>query len=111
MTRDRTKRLGRTQGLVLQLLALRDRPPTIRDLATDWPGLTEASVRSAVNRLGDRGLVDVAGFDAIATNARTYTLTADGRRAEMALTDLPCSSCGGAGCDDCDDCDGGDDVR
>ena len=75
-------RLGRTQILVLRLLASHDQPPTVRRLAEDWPGLTESAVRGALERLGDRRLVDVVGFDDV---ARTWKLTARGIEIECAL--------------------------
>jgi len=74
--------LGRTQKLVLRLLACHVRPPTVRDLAMDWPGLTESAVRGAIGRLESRRLVDVAGYDG---EARTYTLTGRGALVERAL--------------------------
>ena len=78
--------LGRTQKLVLHLIAQHSQAPTIRDLSYDWPGLTESAARSAVDRLADRRLIDVAGF-AAADNARTYKLTERGRAIELALVD------------------------
>ncbi len=99
--RDPRKNLGRTQQLVLHLIAAHSQAPSIRDLAYDWPSLTESAARSAVNRLGDRRLVDVAGFHA-GTNTRTYKLTALGRQVEVELVESrPCAYCEGEGCDMC----------
>lgn len=69
--------LGRSQKLVLNLLAI-NAEQTVRDLARNWPTLTESSARSAVNRLGDRGLVDFAGWSPY-RDARTFSLTDRGR--------------------------------
>lgn len=74
-------RLGRTQILVLRLLASGG-AKSVRHLAYDWPGLSESAARGAVMRLGDRSLVDVAGWDG---ESRTYTLTERGREVELAL--------------------------
>lgn len=73
--------LGRTQKLVLRLLA--DGSKSARHLAYDWPSLTESAARSAVHRLGERSLVDVAGWDS--RDGRTYCLTDRGREVEQAL--------------------------
>lgn len=79
--RRRNSPLGRTQQLVLHLLA--DRPKSIRTLAYDWPGLTESCVRSAVDRLAMRGLVDLA--DRQGERGRMFTLTAKGAEIERGL--------------------------
>jgi DNA-binding PadR family transcriptional regulator len=88
MHAERTRRrrnpaanLGRTQKLVLRLLA--DRPKSIQHLGYDWPGLTESAAYSAVMRLADRGLVDVAGWDDY--DRRTYRLTEKGAEVEAGL--------------------------
>jgi DNA-binding HxlR family transcriptional regulator len=73
--------LGRTQKLVLRLLASGSK--SARHLAYDWPGLTESAAHSAVRRLGDRGLVDVAGWDN--RDGRTYCLTERGAAVERSL--------------------------
>jgi hypothetical protein len=73
-------RLGRTQVLVLRLLAGGEKD--CRHLEYDWPGLTESAARSAIGRLGDRGLVDVAGWK---EGRRTFCLTSRGRQIEAAL--------------------------
>lgn len=73
---------------MLRLLSLGSRPKSIRDLAYDWPGLSESAARGAINRLGDRGLVDAADFDPI-YDARRYSLTAKGERAVAALDPDP----------------------
>ena len=54
--RRRNTPLGRTQVLVMHLLALG--PKTVRRLSHDWPGLSEAMVSGALARLADRGYVD-----------------------------------------------------
>jgi DNA-binding HxlR family transcriptional regulator len=74
------KSLGRTGILVLRLLA--DGEKDCRHLEYDWPGLTESAARSAIGRLADRGLVDVAGWK---EGRRTYCLTPHGRQIEAAL--------------------------
>lgn len=74
--------LGRTQVLVLRLLAAGEHPKSAAKLAYDWPGLTESAARSALGRLGDRGLVDAAGFDG---EARTFSLTEKGILLEREL--------------------------
>jgi DNA-binding HxlR family transcriptional regulator len=74
-------RLGRTQVLVLHLLA--GSVKSIDRLAMDWPGLTESSVRGAIGRLYERGLVDVAHYNAY--NARVFMLTERGRAVELGL--------------------------
>jgi DNA-binding HxlR family transcriptional regulator len=56
MSRRSQRPLGRTQVLVMHLLALE--PKTVRTLSNDWPGLTEAIVSGALSRLADRGYVD-----------------------------------------------------
>jgi DNA-binding HxlR family transcriptional regulator len=83
MRRDRTAGLGRTQILVLRLLA--DNAKSARHLSYDWPGLTESAARSAVSRLADRGLVDMAGWDV--RDGRTYCLTARGAEVERGLNE------------------------
>lgn len=50
------RNLGRTQQLVLHLLASGGK--TVETLAYDWPTLTESSVGNALGRLARRGLVD-----------------------------------------------------
>jgi predicted ArsR family transcriptional regulator len=78
-TKQRTRRrrpnapLGGTQRHVLLVLGTRG-----ASAANDWAAwypLEAAQVRSAINRLGMRGLVDVAGWNG---RARTYKLTEDG---------------------------------
>lgn len=77
--------LGRTQRLVLQLLASGDGPKSARHLEYDWPGLTESAARSALDRLGMRGLVDMAGWDR--RDGRTYCLTERGSQVERELNE------------------------
>lgn len=73
--------LGRTQMLVLRLLA--GGAKSAQTLGHDWPGLTASSARSAVMRLGMRGLVDMAGWNDY--NQRTYRLTEKGAEVERSL--------------------------
>lgn len=79
-----TVRLGRTQKLVLRLLASGSGPKSARYLAYDFPALTESAAQSAILRLGLRGLVDVAGWESD-SNRRTYKLTEEGREIERSL--------------------------
>lgn len=74
--------LGRTQVLVLRLLAAGEYPKSAAKLAYDWPALTESAARSALGRLGDRRLVDAAGFDG---SSRTFALTDAGIALEREL--------------------------
>lgn len=74
-------RLGRTQKLVLALLA--EQSKSAQRLAYDHPALTESSARSAVMRLAQRGLADMAGWDD--SDRRTYCLTDKGRALERSL--------------------------
>jgi DNA-binding HxlR family transcriptional regulator len=76
-----SKGLGRTQILVLNLLAAGG-PKSARDLERDWPSMTPDKAYSALASLGNRGLVDAAGFDG---RARTYCLTAKGAAVERKL--------------------------
>jgi DNA-binding PadR family transcriptional regulator len=77
------KNLGRTQVLVLRLLASSDSgEKDCRELEYDWPSLTESAAYGAIQRLGNRGLVDVAGWK---ENRRTYKLTDRGREVEAKL--------------------------
>jgi predicted ArsR family transcriptional regulator len=78
--------LGHTQKLVLNLLAITTNQ-SARDLSYNWPSLTESAARSAVARLGDRGLVDMAGWTPT-RDARTYCLTAKGQEVADALVDM-----------------------
>lgn len=78
--------LGRTQVLVLQLLA--GGAKSVRELAYHWPSLTESSARSALERLGDKRLVDVAGFES-GTTRRQFCLTARGADVERRLLGEP----------------------
>lgn len=71
-----TARLGHTQRLIMDLLALGEGPKSIRHLAYDWPGPSEDAVRSAVGRLERRGFVAAAGWEP--AGGRTYTLTPSG---------------------------------
>lgn len=74
--------LGRTQRLVLSILASQG-PCSARELEYHWPTLTESSAGSALRRLGDRGLVDAAGWNY--SNQRTYGLTEQGYEVEAGL--------------------------
>jgi DNA-binding HxlR family transcriptional regulator len=78
--------LGRTQKLVLQLLASNG-SLSARELEYHWPTLTESSAYSAVMRLADRGLVDVAGWDQYGRN-RSYCLTERGGVAERQVSEV-----------------------
>lgn len=84
MADERGKRLGRTQRLVLSLLA--SGPKTCAHLAYDWPGLTESAARGAVLRLADRHLVDAAGWKP--DGGRIYKLTERGRAVEAELVGI-----------------------
>lgn len=79
------KGLGRTQVLVLQLLA--NGAKTCRTLGYDWPSLTEESARSTVDRLGGRGLVDAVRFEP-GSGAREFGLTELGEGVERAVSQL-----------------------
>ena len=82
MRRDPSRGLGRTQRLVLHLLA--DRPKSVRTLLLDWwPRMPESSIRSALYSLGRRSLVDAAGWEP--NGGRTYALTDKGREVEREL--------------------------
>lgn len=74
--------LGRTQVLVLQLLALSDK--SVRTLASDGFGLSESSVRGALERLGRRGLVDRK----FSHDVLEYHLTRQGAEVEQTLSGL-----------------------
>jgi DNA-binding MarR family transcriptional regulator len=78
---NKTYKLGRTQSLVLHLLACAG-PQTIFDISR-FPGLTESGTRSAVDRLGRLGLVDLA--DRHHKSGRVFCLTDKGAAAERAL--------------------------
>jgi predicted MarR family transcription regulator len=80
---DKAKGLGRAQKLVLHTLASAERPKSVKDLQMDWYSiLSEASVASAVVSLGDRSLIDAAGFDG---RARTYAITQAGIEVDAML--------------------------
>lgn len=74
--------LGHTQKLVLRLLA--GGAKSAEYLSYDWPGLTASAAYGAIQRLGARGLVDVAGWEDN-SNRRTYCLTEKGAEVERAL--------------------------
>lgn len=78
-------RLGPVQKHVLLVLGTRGESART-DWAAWWPVRSE-QVYGAIEALGRRGLVDVAGFDG---RARTFKLTAEGERAcsLLAGTDL-----------------------
>lgn len=78
--RDPAAGLGRTQKLVLHLLAREAK--LVRTLAMDWPGLTEASVRTALTGLEQRGLVNRPTYH---RGAYKFGLTDRGREVEAAL--------------------------
>lgn len=79
--RRRDHPLGQTQVLVLRLLA--DEAKSVRTLANDWPGLTEARVTGALWRLADRGLVDRQAPHGV----NEWHLSSRGREVELALLD------------------------
>lgn len=75
-----THRLGPIQKHVLLVLSTRG-----ASTCTDWSAwypIREEQVRSAIDSLGRRGLVDVAGFDG---RSRTFALTSAGNDAVDAL--------------------------
>jgi hypothetical protein len=80
----RARGLGRTQKLVLQLLASAG-SSSARDLEYHWPSLTEASARTAITGLARRGLVDASGWNV--RGGRTYCLTERGASVERALNE------------------------
>lgn len=86
--RDPVKGLGHSQVLILRLLASIGEA-SAAELERNWPGLTESAARNAVLRLGDRGLVDLAGWDwdgaGRGHGQRTYSLTERGREVEAKL--------------------------
>jgi DNA-binding MarR family transcriptional regulator len=82
--------LGRTQRLVLQLLAL-NQPCSASELARHWygGGLTESAAGSAVSRLADRGLIDLGPGEWTGGRfSRTYVLTERGVAVERQVSDL-----------------------
>lgn len=84
--RDPSKGLGRTQRLVLHLLAFGAK--STRTLAYDMPlWFTPTAMYGAVMRLANRGLVDFAGWDE--SQDRTYCLTERGAAVERALDPDP----------------------
>lgn len=83
--RGDSRYLGRTQILVLRLLATNDyTSKSCRGLAYDWPSLSENAARGAVQRLYDRGLVEPTGWK---ERSRTYELTERGRVVERELAE------------------------
>lgn len=82
----KSRPVGETQKLVLQLLASSQRNrKSVRTLAFDWPGLSESQVRGALTRLESRGLVKRVGYHA---GSYFYGLTEKGRELEAQLTGL-----------------------
>lgn len=80
--RNVTAGLGRTQRLVLQLLACDDK--SVRTLVSDGFGLSESSVRGALRSLGLRGLVDRSfSYDVL-----VYHLTRKGSEVADALGEV-----------------------
>jgi len=75
---------GRTQQIVMHLLAGGSKP--ISRIVHDWPGLTESSVRSAIDSLSRRGLVDLA--DRHHERGRVFQLTPKGAEAEKTLAGI-----------------------
>lgn len=81
----RDKPLGRTQKMVLHILAARG-DCTVADIEMQGFGLAASSIRGALHTLGMRGLVDATGFDeSHRSRARTFGLTDAGAKAEEAL--------------------------
>lgn len=74
--------LGRTQVLVLQLLA--NGPKKVRDIGRDGFGISDSSARSTLNRLGLRGLVDRK----YSYGQMEYFLTAEGVEVEKRVTGI-----------------------
>lgn len=80
-----TTGLGRTQRLVLHLLALQS-PCTSRELSYHWPSLSQSAANSAIERLANRGLVDLGPGDFSRGHfCRSYVLTQRGTEAESLL--------------------------
>lgn len=82
MTRKRVTpdNLGPTQRTILQVLSFPSHDAmSVRQLGMSWPSLDESNVRPAITRLGNRGLVDVAGWEGggqyEARDRRTFRLT------------------------------------
>lgn len=83
--RSDSRYLGRTQILVLRLLATGDYArKSCRALANDWPNLSESAARGAVNRLYERKLVEPVGWN---DRCRIYELTQRGRAVERELAE------------------------
>jgi ATP-dependent DNA ligase len=80
--REPSKGLGRTQVLVLQLLA--NGPKSVRTIASDGFGISESSARSTLERLGRRGLVDRK----YSYRELEYHLTSEGAEVEQTLSGL-----------------------
>lgn len=82
------RNLGRTQRLVLHILA-NQAPCTARDLSYHWPSLSKSAAMAAVNRLADRGLVDMGPgeFSYAGRFRRSFVLTARGATVERILSD------------------------
>jgi predicted ArsR family transcriptional regulator len=78
--------LGRRQQLVLMLLA--GQPKSVEDMAYDhMPGLDEPAIRSAIEGLERRSLIDVHTREPGRSGrlVRVYCLTARGAAAERAI--------------------------
>jgi DNA-binding PadR family transcriptional regulator len=84
MNTSHAARLGHTQVLTLRLLA--EGPKSVQHLEYDHFGPSAGAFYAAVQRLGLRGLVDVAGWDG---SRRTYRLTDRGREVERSLNVAP----------------------
>jgi DNA-binding transcriptional ArsR family regulator len=73
--------LGPTQRIVLMLLGASAK--SVETMERDGFGLTASSIRSTIDRLADRGLVDAVRFDD--SNHRMFGLTALGREVEAGM--------------------------
>lgn len=85
--RSPASNLGRTQKLVLRLFATTGENLSARQLEYHWPSLTESAAAGAIQRLGRRSLVDVAGWED-PSNRRTYRLTEKGWAVANVLDDI-----------------------
>jgi ATP-dependent DNA ligase/DNA-binding HxlR family transcriptional regulator len=76
------KGLGRTQKVILQLLA--NGPKTVRNIEDDGFGISAATARSTLSRLGMRGLVDRK----YRYGEHEYFLTGEGVEVEKVVTGI-----------------------
>lgn len=73
------RQVGPTQLVILQLLC-QHRMLSVAQMCYHWPSLRHSMAKRAVDRLGDRNLIDVAGFDD--KGRRTFKITDRGRALE-----------------------------